>query len=168
MSVSPPPEDIDINTPPDSPNNIGIISLPSSPSNNVLAPTESPQKRTRPLMHRKTKRRRVVGANVLSTPGTPGNKDKRRDIENGEDLILGILGEIAAQDEFAEVGLDPRMEVDVDVDSNPDVAIDLDSDCFDDYMDLVLADCADFYQILPTLFVVQGWDGAQLTVSVEL
>lgn len=158
MSVSPEPETIDICTPPDSPNNVEITSLPSSPSQYVLPPTESPHKRIRPLVPRRVKRRRVGALVPDVAPATPSNQDGTR--ENNEDF--GVQEERPIEEEFAQV--DPEIEVDVDIDLDSNEAI-IDLDTFEDYMDLVLADCADFYQILPTLFVVQGWDGTRLTVS---
>lgn len=109
-------------------------------------------------------KRRRVGASIFGvTPDTPRDGDRIREADNTEDFTLGILGdsEIVVENEFGQAGFDPRIEVDVDVESSS-----ADSDTFEDYMDLVLADCANFYQILPTLFVVQGWDGTQLTVSI--
>lgn len=39
------------------------------------------------------------------------------------------------------------------------------ADGYEQYIDLALADCANVHKIQVTLFVVQGWDGTQLTVS---
>lgn len=156
MSESPSPERIDVCTPPDSPN--AVFDVQCSPSiheneNELLVEFQSPQKRSRPLTARILKRKREdirldrSGEDFPSTSETTTRNER----DGGwmmntydEDSIGTVPGPV-------DLGINPG--------SSPS------NNNYEQYLELALANCAEFVQISSTLFVVQGWDGTKLSVS---
>lgn len=99
---------------------------------------------------------------LSSSPGTPRVS---KTLQGEETRIDGDTPGILDEGTTQQYELDEFTMMDVDT---GDTGVHCDNiDGFEQYVDLALADCANVHKIQPTLFVVQGWDGVQLTVSAS-
>ena len=146
MSTSPPQspvEDIQINTPPPSPNALSLDFLHNALHARTTEVADSTPSRQQKRFHTplRNKRQRVAS---LELP----DKISSSQVQPTDEPFF--------HDVFAAGDLQNSQPSGRD-------------DTYEHYLELVLADCVGFYQITKTIFVVQGWDmrGNAGTVSIH-
>jgi hypothetical protein len=186
MSVSPPPERIDVCTPPDSPdtawNDPEPVQIPIPASSPAFSRPITPPKAHRLVApRRRLKRRRVDPPASIQTGGNENNSSQASDVsmELSRKSSLSRVSQNLNRPWFNDLILDgtnwptyPEMGLEhpgwqPENSHPPGDLTRQEIDPYEHYVDAALADCCGFYQINKELFVVQGWDskGQRATVS---
>lgn len=144
MSVSPEPELIVVDTPPDSP--VGQETSSVTPYACPVTVNPSPQKRIRKPSTRQRKKRRVSHTPDIDH-GSPNLAAD--DVETHRSTVV-LEGGGSEANTVLQAGIE-------NVEGDPDVA----------YSAAVMEERAGFYPITRTLFVVQGWDRKRSSIVVS-